>query len=114
MKVYTYSTARQRLSEVLEEASREGQVQIRLRMVVSMQCPPCQHRHNRPLQTSRDDPCAASLPRNWCALSVRKGGHGASGRFAVLVPVLWHARRGACADAMGEPSPMRDDTSPQS
>ena len=29
MKLYTYSTARQRLSEVLEEASREGEVQIR-------------------------------------------------------------------------------------
>lgn len=29
MKAYTYSTARQRLAEVLEEASREGQVQIR-------------------------------------------------------------------------------------
>lgn len=29
MKLYTYSTARQRLAEVLEEASREGQVQIR-------------------------------------------------------------------------------------
>jgi hypothetical protein len=29
MKLYTYSTARQRLAEVLEEATREGQVQIR-------------------------------------------------------------------------------------
>ena len=29
MKLYTYSTARQRLAKVLEEASREGQVQIR-------------------------------------------------------------------------------------
>ena len=29
MKLYTYSTARQRLSDVLEEASREGEVQIR-------------------------------------------------------------------------------------
>jgi antitoxin Phd len=29
MKLYTYSTARQRLAEVLEQASREGQVQIR-------------------------------------------------------------------------------------
>jgi antitoxin Phd len=29
MKLYTYSTARQRLAEVLEEASREGEVQIR-------------------------------------------------------------------------------------
>ena len=29
MKLFTYSTARQRLAEVLEEASREGQVQIR-------------------------------------------------------------------------------------
>lgn len=29
MKLYTYSTARQRLAEVLEEASREGAVQIR-------------------------------------------------------------------------------------
>jgi antitoxin (DNA-binding transcriptional repressor) of toxin-antitoxin stability system len=29
MKTYTYSTARQRLAEVLEEASREGEVQIR-------------------------------------------------------------------------------------
>lgn len=29
MKLYTYSTARQRLSEVLEEASRDGEVQIR-------------------------------------------------------------------------------------
>ena len=29
MKLYTYSTARQRLADVLEEASREGQVQIR-------------------------------------------------------------------------------------
>ena len=28
-KLYTYSTARQRLAEVLEEASREGEVQIR-------------------------------------------------------------------------------------
>ena len=31
MKTYTYSTARQRLAEVLEEASREGEVQIRRR-----------------------------------------------------------------------------------
>ncbi len=29
MKQYTYSTARQRLAEVLEEASREGHVRIR-------------------------------------------------------------------------------------
>ena len=29
MKLYTYSTARQRLAEVLEEATREGEVQIR-------------------------------------------------------------------------------------
>jgi hypothetical protein len=29
MKLYTYSTARQRLAAVLEEASREGEVQIR-------------------------------------------------------------------------------------
>lgn len=29
MKLYTYSRARQRLAEVLEQASREGQVQIR-------------------------------------------------------------------------------------
>jgi hypothetical protein len=29
MKLYTYSNARQRLAEVLEEASREGEVQIR-------------------------------------------------------------------------------------
>lgn len=29
MKTYTYSTARQRLAEVLEEASRKGEVQIR-------------------------------------------------------------------------------------
>jgi antitoxin (DNA-binding transcriptional repressor) of toxin-antitoxin stability system len=29
MKLYTYSTARQRLAELLEEASREGEVQIR-------------------------------------------------------------------------------------
>jgi hypothetical protein len=29
MKVYTYPTARQRLAEGLEEASREGEVQIR-------------------------------------------------------------------------------------
>jgi antitoxin (DNA-binding transcriptional repressor) of toxin-antitoxin stability system len=29
MKLYTYSTARQRLAEVLEEASRDGEVQIR-------------------------------------------------------------------------------------
>jgi antitoxin Phd len=29
MKLYTYSTARQRLAEVLEQASREGEVQIR-------------------------------------------------------------------------------------
>ncbi len=29
MKLYTYSTARRRLAEVLEEASREGRVQIR-------------------------------------------------------------------------------------
>jgi len=29
MKLYTYSTARQRLAEVLEEASREGEIQIR-------------------------------------------------------------------------------------
>jgi hypothetical protein len=29
MKLYTYSTARQRLAEVLEDASREGKVQIR-------------------------------------------------------------------------------------
>jgi hypothetical protein len=29
MKLFTYSTARQRLAEVLEEASREGEVQIR-------------------------------------------------------------------------------------
>ena len=29
MKLYTYSTARQRLAAVLEEASREGQVHIR-------------------------------------------------------------------------------------
>lgn len=29
MKLYTYSAARQRLADVLEEASREGQVQIR-------------------------------------------------------------------------------------
>jgi hypothetical protein len=29
MKLYMYSTARQRLAEVLEEASREGEVQIR-------------------------------------------------------------------------------------
>jgi hypothetical protein len=29
MKLYTYSTARQRLADVLEEASREGEVQIR-------------------------------------------------------------------------------------
>ena len=29
MKLYTYSTARQRLAEVLEAASREGEVQIR-------------------------------------------------------------------------------------
>jgi antitoxin (DNA-binding transcriptional repressor) of toxin-antitoxin stability system len=29
MKTYTYSGARQRLAEVLEEASREGEVQIR-------------------------------------------------------------------------------------
>lgn len=29
MKTYTYSSARQRLAEVLEEASREGEVQIR-------------------------------------------------------------------------------------
>ena len=29
MKLYTYSTARQRLAEVLEDASREGEVQIR-------------------------------------------------------------------------------------
>ena len=29
MKLYTYSTARQRLAEVLEEASRKGEVQIR-------------------------------------------------------------------------------------
>jgi antitoxin Phd len=29
MKLYTYSRARQRLAEVLEEASREGEVQIR-------------------------------------------------------------------------------------
>jgi prevent-host-death family protein len=28
MKLYTYSTARQHLAEVLEEASREGEVQI--------------------------------------------------------------------------------------
>lgn len=28
-KLYTYSTARQRLAELLEEASREGEVQIR-------------------------------------------------------------------------------------
>jgi antitoxin (DNA-binding transcriptional repressor) of toxin-antitoxin stability system len=29
MKLFTYSAARQRLAEVLEEASREGEVQIR-------------------------------------------------------------------------------------
>lgn len=29
MKLFTYSTARQHLAEVLEEASREGEVQIR-------------------------------------------------------------------------------------
>jgi hypothetical protein len=29
MKLYTYSTARQSLAEVLEEASREGEVPIR-------------------------------------------------------------------------------------
>lgn len=29
MKLYTYSNARQRLAEVLEEASRDGEVQIR-------------------------------------------------------------------------------------
>jgi antitoxin Phd len=29
MKLYTYSAARQRLAEVLEEATREGEVQIR-------------------------------------------------------------------------------------
>lgn len=29
MKLFTYSTARQRLAEVLEEATREGEVQIR-------------------------------------------------------------------------------------
>jgi antitoxin Phd len=29
MKLYTYSTARQRLAAVLEDASRDGQVQIR-------------------------------------------------------------------------------------
>jgi len=29
MKLYTYSAARQRLAEVLEEASRAGEVQIR-------------------------------------------------------------------------------------
>lgn len=29
MKLYTYSTARQRLAEVLEDASRDGEVQIR-------------------------------------------------------------------------------------
>ncbi len=29
MKLYTYSTARQRLAKVLEEASRDGEVQIR-------------------------------------------------------------------------------------
>jgi antitoxin Phd len=29
MKLYTYSTARQRLATVLEDASRDGQVQIR-------------------------------------------------------------------------------------
>lgn len=29
MKLYTYSTARQRLAEVLEQASREGQARIR-------------------------------------------------------------------------------------
>src|SRR5260370_40548140 len=29
MKLYTYSMARQRLADVLEEASREGQVRIR-------------------------------------------------------------------------------------
>jgi antitoxin (DNA-binding transcriptional repressor) of toxin-antitoxin stability system len=29
MKLYMYSTARQRLAEVLDEASREGEVQIR-------------------------------------------------------------------------------------
>lgn len=29
MKLYTYSTARQRLADVLEDASRDGQVQIR-------------------------------------------------------------------------------------
>ncbi len=29
MKLYTYSTARQRLADVLEDASREGEVQIR-------------------------------------------------------------------------------------
>jgi hypothetical protein len=29
MKTYTFSAARQRLAEVLEEASREGEVQIR-------------------------------------------------------------------------------------
>jgi antitoxin Phd len=29
MKLYTYSAARQRLAEVLEDATREGEVQIR-------------------------------------------------------------------------------------
>lgn len=29
MKLYTYSAARQRLADVLDEASREGEVQIR-------------------------------------------------------------------------------------
>jgi antitoxin Phd len=29
MKLYTYSAARQRLADVLEEASRDGEVQIR-------------------------------------------------------------------------------------
>jgi prevent-host-death family protein len=33
MKQYTYSTARQHLAEVLEEASSEGEVQIRRRTV---------------------------------------------------------------------------------
>ena len=75
MKLFTYSTARQRLAEVLEEASREGQVQIRRQDGRVYSVTPVAEPTRSPFANVTGRAVRGVTSRifsGWCA---RKGGH---------------------------------------
>ena len=97
MKLYTYSTARQRLAEVLEEASREGEVQIRRQDGRVYAVTPLAKSAQSPFANVTGRPVKGVTSKDLLRAVREEGSARGAPRFAARVGVAYHAA-GAARD----------------